>query len=1257
MVFSNGSFYLLSALVNSYIDTRGIVDKIWLVQSQKNPEIVDKYLSLRDLPDKLLIHEAKAAFTARTETAANGGTAITSLACNKPTGTAQNDIMFAWIGYRTTTGGANINSVPTGWTVLASSTATSDKYYLYYKVAGASEGTSYTWGVSNGGRIAITITTYYGADFDPANPIDVVSSTAYRTSNTSLIAASMNVTAANSPLIFFGGAYTTTVRTFTKPSVPTTGWVEDYDAGNTTSDYSRTIDSFIWSGSGATGAMAATISAALTTKHAFAVALNPPNLAPTLSISQPDGVSDTVAENSTYNITYSLADASDVVTAKFFYDTNASGLDGTALSGACASAAEGAGVTCSWDTTGISPGSYYIYATSTDGVNPEVSAYSSGTITIDDAPTLSISQPDGTADTVYVGDAYNITYSLADTDDVVTAKFFYDTNASGLDGTALSGACAATGEATTTCAWDTTGMTPGSYYVYATSTDGLNAQVNDYSPGTITINAVTPDATSYTVSESALNYANCATTGCGGRLTQTVTLSGTLFGSSVTNKDTCTAGTTNGCIRIGNYTVPAANVSTWNSTQIVFTVPAAISVYGGSATTCGASGSGVCVTQNGVNDTGGALEFWVFPNITSVSPSGAGEGKEGDSITISGSRFNTSAATGTVVFQNCAAGDVAATITSWSDTAVAVTVPTGIADDDDACDIKLTRAAGTGSKTASSTNFVVLPQIDSIAAIAANAGRTYDAADTDGLIMLIGRHFGTAGSVTILGSAGAQHASAEGQCSFGAYRATTTCREVPNVAGYTGNVVITRTADSKNHTYAGTFSILPRITGFNPASGTWDDAITVQGNHFCQNGGSCPTGFDGSNKVTFTSGLDATVFTSWTDNSIVTAIPTNAVTGNVTVTSNTYISNGSSTVVISPVPSDPTAMDQFKDAGLTQVIAVGGVASSGLVYLKMTMQAGVSGGTLYPQFEVTPALDSFVCGAGACGSAIEGIGHAGAGPVTGTTSTSTVDDVYHWQARVRHNKGGVDYYSAWVAFGGNGVNATDFQIDATGPGITFPGANTCADAATSLLSNSATISWNLSENGDGQLEYATSSSLTNSVLYPAPPEASAGSHAISLSNLDSGTTYYFRVKSVDGSGNLSQRPANSPFCSFTTLSVTDPGKTTIFYINGTTGAVSSYTSSNFLVHIPEAVYEIKSAFVELTGVTAGAGTNNMDVSVNGLATSTYAIAAGESFFRILYPVASSTITIDPSTNTLGISPSMSTNIVSAQIYVTYSFEP
>ncbi|HBB44091.1 MAG TPA: hypothetical protein DCZ83_01735 [Candidatus Yonathbacteria bacterium] len=110
------------------------------------------------------------------------------------------------------------------------------------------------------------------------------------------------------------------------------------------------------------------------------------NTAPTLSISEPNGSGDTVTVGDSYNITYSLADAEQTVTADFYYDTNNSGLDGTLITG-CQNQTEGVGATCSWNTTGVTPGSYYVYGRDvTDGIAPEVSAYSSGTITINAPP-------------------------------------------------------------------------------------------------------------------------------------------------------------------------------------------------------------------------------------------------------------------------------------------------------------------------------------------------------------------------------------------------------------------------------------------------------------------------------------------------------------------------------------------------------------------------------------------------------------------------------------------------------------------------------------------------------------------------------------------------------------------------------------------------------------------------------------------------------------------------------------------------------
>ena len=201
-------------------------------------------------------------------------TSTTSLACNKPTGTVEGDIMIALVLTRS---GAVTDVPDAGWKLIASKTSANDKYYLYYKIATASEAATYTWTCASG-RIGITICSYVGGAFDLFDPIDVVSNTNYVTSDANLQAAAMTITSANSPLIFAGGDYyTTAVNTHLLPTdnPNPNSWTEDADKGNATSDIHRTIDSFIWSGSGSTGIVNATISATLTTKHAFMVALNP----------------------------------------------------------------------------------------------------------------------------------------------------------------------------------------------------------------------------------------------------------------------------------------------------------------------------------------------------------------------------------------------------------------------------------------------------------------------------------------------------------------------------------------------------------------------------------------------------------------------------------------------------------------------------------------------------------------------------------------------------------------------------------------------------------------------------------------------------------------------------------------------------------------------------------------------------------------------------------------------------------------------
>jgi len=208
------------------------------------------------------------AFAKIDATVANSSGAKT-LSCDKPAGTAQNDIMFALVFCYT---GGSITSSPTGWTLLASS----GMHYLYYKVAGASEPASYTWEQSASTRFAISIITYRDG-FDTANPIESYSNTPYTTNDTSIVAEAVTTSGANHAILVFAQQYGSPSRTHTAPATQDDQWAEDLDTYNTDSDCGRAIYSDVWSGSGSTGTMTVTSSVATASKHAFAVALNPPS--------------------------------------------------------------------------------------------------------------------------------------------------------------------------------------------------------------------------------------------------------------------------------------------------------------------------------------------------------------------------------------------------------------------------------------------------------------------------------------------------------------------------------------------------------------------------------------------------------------------------------------------------------------------------------------------------------------------------------------------------------------------------------------------------------------------------------------------------------------------------------------------------------------------------------------------------------------------------------------------------------------------
>ena len=100
----------------------------------------------------------------------NNGGGSASITVNKPSGTAQNQVMIAIIGVR---GGSGVTvTSPAGWTQLGTNNSTTDlRSSVFYKVSGASEGADYTFTLSTSQKAAGVISTYSGVD--TSSPIDV----------------------------------------------------------------------------------------------------------------------------------------------------------------------------------------------------------------------------------------------------------------------------------------------------------------------------------------------------------------------------------------------------------------------------------------------------------------------------------------------------------------------------------------------------------------------------------------------------------------------------------------------------------------------------------------------------------------------------------------------------------------------------------------------------------------------------------------------------------------------------------------------------------------------------------------------------------------------------------------------------------------------------------------------------------------------------------------------------------------------------
>ena len=664
----------------------------------------------------------------------------------------------------------------------------------------------------------------------------------------------------------------------------------------------------------------------------------------------------------------------------------------------------------------------------------------------------------------------------------------------------------------------------------------------------------------------------------------------------------------------------------------------------------------------------------IRPTVSDVTDSSLADGgRNGETFTITGAGFGTACGSVSVQVEG-----TALTCNSANNTTISATIPSG----------QTTTYGGTGASGMLVTvggapddarqTYYIYPSVNLVSTPSvSNAAREGESITLTNSTANNARFGSTQGTVDFTGGFGTVSASI---VSWGSTSIEVT---VPTGIGdtvYLGDIRITRASDAGSKTDlaydSNGFRVLPRITGFTPGNGEVGATVQVDGNHFCQSG-TCPTGTEGAtdgdlvnapafttnDRVTFTSSVVANWWGTggWTATAMNTQVPSGSVTGNVILKSNGYDSNNSIFTIDIPTPTTPTTLKQARDSGFASIISTGGIASSTPVYFSADTSSIVNGGTMYLQVEARPTIGGSSTFTDTCESnpyCFEGSGSAySGGTITVTASTSSADELYHWQARARYNKSSTDYFSNWQCYPSAGCNTevtTDFELDTTAPAIS---SLTAADITT----NTVTITWNTtSDPSSSQVAYGTDLALVTGTATTTETDTSptTAAHSVALSNLACETTYYYRARSRDDAGIVSfSSIQNFP----TSACVYDPAKTAVFHIVGKETAITNGSPLNktFSVTMPETASTTKSAFVEITGVydKTTTASNGIAVQVDAQTARTYILkdVVAKSYFKITHRVSPFT----GASHTLSVTPPSDTTfyITSAKIIITYAYTP
>ncbi|MBI5466116.1 MAG: IPT/TIG domain-containing protein, partial [Candidatus Kerfeldbacteria bacterium] len=695
-------------------------------------------------------------------------------------------------------------------------------------------------------------------------------------------------------------------------------------------------------------------------------------------------------------------------------------------------------------------------------------------------------------------------------------------------------------------------------------------------------------------------------------------------------------GTVAGTVRFYNasQTVDVTSGLTWGASSITgVVIPAGVNdnLDSFNLEVVRSAAGGQSDGKSSTNDVRDNSAYKLLPKITRVDVTASGSGttiansvteaKQSDTLRIYGNHFG-AAATGSVTVngaatsgartQSCAASgtpDGCSIITVVIGNGTSSPLEQGTA----AGNIVVTRAADAKTNT---TAFTLLPRITSlITAEVADAFREGDASVT-----VNGDHFGTTADIVpiTLTAQAAVNATVNTWTS-----GTDISLDIPAALVDTvdnGTLGVRRLSDSKT---ANNWSItvLPKITGLNPIEGAEADQITISGNHFGSDPGAGNRSSTTDNvKFGATQALNADfVNPEWSATTINVKVPVGVPTGaqNIVVRRLSRDSNAQPFTVQAPEPVAPTNLYQFTantDTAQppTTNMAVGdGVGGQLVIWFRLDMTGGKKNENYYPQVEVKPLGTAFECtGSGACSVTSgyynegSGVNYPGGAAVKGWASVTAADaGQYHWQARVRNSAGN----GPWASFGGNAdPNDLDVYVDNSAPGITLNGGN-CSGATSNLSDRGATITWSTSDAtsgaepppgsgaySTGQVEYLASSQFTDWTSTPGttttlqPRENSP--HIVIISGLNPSTSYSFRVRSKDGVSNEGYSHTGASACTFNTTS-SRPMKSIQHFIGQetaatTAGTLITYSPSIYIPESPASDIVIKSAIIEVNGVSA-----------------------------------------------------------------------